>query len=89
MDGRDYRPDLLEIGDTGDCIYLHAENCPGYCDYACNGLAGDRAAAEIEARWKVGDFTDAERADIAQAREIGGLASDPAGRDAKGTTADR
>ncbi len=31
-----YDPDLLERDDSGEPIFLHAHNCPSFCDFACN-----------------------------------------------------
>ena len=67
---RDYDPDLLEMDDDATVIYLHAENCPSYCDYACNGEQGSRDALAIEARWKAGDLTAAERAIADDTRKV-------------------
>lgn len=40
---------LLERGDgpSNEAVYMHATNCPGYCDFACNGNKGWEIAEEI------------------------------------------
>jgi len=44
--------DGLEVDDFGKPVYLHARNCPGYCDYACNTPQGDQVAEQLEKRVK-------------------------------------
>ncbi len=40
--------DLLELDDNGRPVYLHAEDCPSFCDYACNGQYGFDVAAKVD-----------------------------------------
>ena len=35
--------ELMEIFE-GEAIYYHAEDCPSFCDFACNGSQGDLIA---------------------------------------------
>lgn len=38
--------ELLEIDEAdGEAVYYHAEDCPSYCDFACNGITGDLIAS--------------------------------------------
>lgn len=36
-------PELIEKTEDGEVVYVHAEECVGFCDYACNA-DGDRQA---------------------------------------------
>jgi len=38
---------LTERDDDGEAIYVHAKNCPSFCDYACNGNRGSKLADKI------------------------------------------
>jgi hypothetical protein len=39
---------LMEILE-GEAIYYHAEDCPSFCDFACNGSEGDVIAQAYNA----------------------------------------
>jgi len=44
-------PAMAGIPETseGEVIYVHSEQCRGWCEYACNGAEGDRLAAAMNA----------------------------------------
>ena len=41
---------LMEYDDEGVPIYLHAPGCQSFCDYACNGNKGVKAAQKQMAK---------------------------------------
>ena len=39
----------LKSAESAECrfVYIHSNNCPNYCDYACNGHEGFNLADKI------------------------------------------
>lgn len=45
----DIDEDRIERTEEGEVVYVHADDCGGFCDYACNGTEGDQLADEMNA----------------------------------------
>lgn len=50
----------------GRAVYLHADDCPSFCDFACNGPEGAQAAEQFDALLFATLDAERERADAAE-----------------------